>query len=193
MYDFEEIQDIRRQIGDYLVRRAAWLEDHWFEAHEDLVRDQLIENMQDEPCLVVDRLFRELNDTHRKLYSHLSGEEIVDILKSRATEDQILNALISAGEAYEIKPTSYMILTSWNPREFDEEVFTDEDDELSELVRLLPNDSFMKKNVFTVNVDIGPFYFCVRADSFLESVKHLIDQSLADEYILNLLEINSGA
>jgi hypothetical protein len=45
--------------------------------------------------------------------------------------------------------------------------------------------------MFTVNVDIGPFYFCVKADAFLKEVEHLINNALAEGYIKELLETGS--
>lgn len=196
MNDLEEIQEVRQQIKDHLASKVQWLEDHWFEAHEDLVRDQLIENMHEEPHLVVDRLAWLLDNAHRKLYPFLSGDEIVGFLRAKMTDDQILDELIDLGEAYEGKTRSVdMRLSSWNPNEIDEEVFTDEDDELALLVKLLPDDSLMKKQIFTVNVDVGPFYFCVEADPFLnlKTIGATIDSALADEYMKSLLETGSHA
>lgn len=195
MHDLEEIQEVRQQIKDHLASKTQWLEDHWFEAHEDLVRDQLIENMYEEPHLVVNQLAWLLDNAHRKLYPFLSGDEIVGFLRAKMTDDQILDELIDLGEAYEGKTRSVdMLLSSWNPSEIDEEVFTDEDDELALLVKLLPDDSLMKKQIFTVNVDVGPFYFCVEADLFLnlKTIGATIDSALADEYMKSLLETGSN-
>ena len=196
MSDLEDIQEVRQQIKNHLARKAQWLEDHWFEAHEDLVRDQLIENMHEEPHLMVDRMVRELDSVHRKLYPFLSGQEIVDFLRVKMSDDQILDELIHVGEAYENKTRSIdMQLYCWNPRVLEEEVFTDTDDELALLVSLLPDDSMMKKDMHTVDVDVGPFYFCVEVDLFLnlKTIGATIDSALADEYMKTLLETGSDA
>jgi len=195
MNDFEEIQEVRQQIKKHLASKTQWLEDHWFEAHEDLVRDQLIENMQEHRA-TIDRLPWLLDNVHRKLYTFLSGDEIVDFLRAKMTDDQILDELINIGEACEGKTRSVdMRLDSWNPSEIDEEVFTDEDDELALLVKLLPDDSLMKKQIFTVNINVGPFYFSVEADLFLnlKTIGATIDSALADEYMKTLLETGSDA
>lgn len=193
MASYEDYKEVRQKIKAHLAKKSDWLSEHWFEAHEDLIRDQLAEELSFEPDDAVNRLVPELDDAHRKLFHYLSGKEIVDLLRSKMSDKQIVDVLINIGDAYETKPTQHLIIFSLRNCPWEEEIFVDEDDDLAGLVALLPDDSMMKKDMLLVNIDVGPFYFCVRADTFLEEIQDVINTALADGYIKELLEASSNA
>ena len=193
MESYEEYKEVRQKIKALLAEKEEWLSEHWLEAHEDLVRDQFAEELSSQPDDAVNRLISELDDAHRKLFHYLSGKEIVNLLRSKITDEQIVDVLIDAGETYERKPTSYLSIACFARSDFEADVFIDDHKDLADLVDLLPDDSIFKKDMFTVNIDIGPFYFCVKADTFLKEVEHLINDALAEGYIKELLETGSDA
>lgn len=190
---YEEYKEVKQKIKAHLAQKAEWLSEHWLEAHEDFIRDQFAEDLVLDPENAVDRLVSELNNVHRKLFHYLSGKEIVDLLRSKMSNEQIVDVLVNIGETYETKPPQHLIISSFRHSNWYEEVFADEDSELAELISCLPDDSLMKKEIFTVDVDIGPFYFCVKADTLLKEVGHLINDALAEGYIKELLETGSDA
>lgn len=192
---YQEYKEVEKKIKAFLMKKADRLYEHWLETHGDIARDRFTDNLVFDPEGAVNRLISELDNAHRKLYCFLSGKEIVNLLRSKMPDEQIVNVLIDIGETHETKLPQYLIVSEFrnHDRDWDEEVFTDDDSDLAHLVSLLPDGSSMKKDTFTVNIDIGPFYFCVKADTFLKEVEHLINDALADGYIKELLETGSDA
>lgn len=191
METYEEYKEVRKKIKALLSEKAEWLSERWLEDHEDLVRDQFAEDLFSEADVAVDRLISELDNAHRKLFTHLSGKEIVSLLRSKISDDKTVDILIETGEIYERKPTSYLSISCFAPSDHEADIFIDQHKDLADLVDLLPGDSIFKKDMFTVSVDIRPVYFCVKADHFLEKVKNLLDEALADECVKELLQAGS--
>lgn len=185
---YEEHEEVHQKIKAHLAEKAEWLSENWLEAYEDLVNDQFAEELISEPDVVVDRLVRELDDTNRKLYTYLSGEEIVTLLRSKLTDRQIVETIIYLGSARESKPTSYLTISSWNPRAFEEEIFVEMHKDLANLVKILPDGNEMKVDAFMVDLHVGPFYFCTRADDLLKKLEQFIDDALIDESLQKLLK-----
>lgn len=98
MESYEEYKEVRQKIKALLAEKEEWLSEHWLEAHEDLVRDQFAEELSSQPDDAVNRLISELDDAHRKLFHYLSGKEIVNLLRSKITDEQIVDVLIDAGD-----------------------------------------------------------------------------------------------
>ena len=186
------IKDIERQISRQISQIIDDLDNNWMENYADSYMTHMCESVGIEPSEAVERLEKELNSARRTLYVDLSGKEIVSLLLSKMSEQDIVDALIDNADVVDGNDvrSTYLEIDSTRVGEFEYEIDVDDHPELAELVAQLPEDheDRHRRDWLVYGHPCDYVSLVTKADVFLDSVSSALYEALLEHKINNLLD-----
>jgi len=182
MDSIKEIEDNIRHVLDDIADQFA---QEWPIAMEDLIMDELAERATECPQETLGRLAEDLD--REDLYDDLSGFEVVEALRTKLSDIQIVNFIVELG-SISLRDKGFTI-SSFRVGEQEHEVLLQDSDELLHLVSLLPEGHELRKSVFTVHATPTEYiYLSVKFHKLTKALKPILDVAIAEKSISDILK-----
>lgn len=190
--DNSKLEELQRKIDRRIDLIVNDLDDHWIDNYYDSYLTHLCESAHHDPSDTVEKLVRELDSANRTRYPRLSGEEIVEILTKKLSDDDIVDLLTDQAiivEDERVRSTHLEIETA-RVGEFEYDICIDDHPELAELVAQLPEDheDLHRSDWQVYGHPCSGVSLVIKADTFLDSVSAALDEALLDRSINDLLD-----